>query len=334
MIEYSVDRVWELSDNDLLALLESDALLSKTRKVRFYVPSFAYHKMNRNYSPHSRFPTISVTGTKCELNCKHCGGKLLKTMYPAESPKKLFELAANLKRQGASGCLVSGGCQQNGSVRLEQFYPVLGRLKRELGLTVVVHTGVVSSATAKRLRETGIDAALIDVIGSDTTLKQICNLNITTDYLGRSLQALGQSGLNFVPHVIVGLQNGKLEGELQALKMIRKHKPSGLVVIAFMPVRGTVMQSVVPPSSVSIARVVTCARMMFPETPLALGCMRPKGKHRAETDILALKAGVDAIAFPSEEVVYYAKERGFEICVSPQCCSQIYAEMSSRSISK
>jgi hypothetical protein len=334
MIEYSADIVWELSDTDLLALLESDALLSKTRKVRFYVPSFAYHKMNQNYSPYSRFPTISVTGTKCVLNCKHCGGKLLKTMCPAESPKKLFELATNLKHQGASGCLVSGGCQPNGSVPMEQFYPVLFRLKRELGLTVVVHTGVVSSSTANRLRETGIDAALIDVIGSDTTLKQICNLSITTEHLERSLQALDQSGLNFVPHVIVGLQNGKLEGELQALKMIQKYKPSGLVVIAFMPVRGTVMQSVEPPSSVFIARVATCARLMFPDTPVALGCMRPKGKHRAKTDILALKAGVDAIAFPSEEVVYYAKKCGFEISVSPQCCSQIYAEMISRSISK
>jgi uncharacterized radical SAM superfamily protein len=35
--------------------------------------------------------------------------------------------------------------------------------------------------------------------------------------------------------------------------------------------------------------------------------MRPKGKHRAETDTLAIKAGVDAIAFPAEEAIEYAE---------------------------
>ena len=43
-----------------------------------------------------------------------------------------------------------------------------------------------------------------------------------------------------------------------------------------------------------------------------MGCMRPKGSMRGETDVLALKAGVDAIAFPSEEAVKYAAKHGLE----------------------
>jgi uncharacterized radical SAM superfamily protein len=145
---------------------------------------------------------------------------------------------------------------------------------------------------------------------------------------------LQAAGLNFVPHVIVGLQNGKLGGELQALKMISKFEPSALVVIVFMPIRGTEMEFVEPPSPLAIARTVAAARLVFPKKPLALGCIRPKGKHRAETDVLAMKAGVDAIAFPSEEAVKFAEAEGFEVARFPWCCSQIYADMSVQTTSK
>jgi uncharacterized radical SAM superfamily protein len=106
--------------------------------------------------------------------------------------------------------------------------------------------------------------------------------------------------------------------------MIARYKPSALVVIAFMPIHGTAMAEVKPPQPTDIAKVTATARLMFPETPLVLGCMRPKGKHRAETDILALKAGVNAIAFPSEEAIKYAENERYEVSFSSYCCSQIY----------
>jgi uncharacterized radical SAM superfamily protein len=251
-------------------------------------------------------------------------------MVPARTPAKLFEIAQKLKRDGAVGCLVSGGCLPNGSVPLERFVSVLGRIKRELGLTLIVHTGIISSSTAEALKDSGIDAALIDVIGSDLTIRQVFNLNVTVDDYENSLNMLHKTGLNVVPHVIVGLQNGTLEGESQALKMIRRHDPSALVIIAFIPIRGTEMENVKPPSPIAIARVVAAARLMFPGTPLALGCMRPKGKHRVQTDVLALKAGADAIAFPSEAAIRYARDKGYDVAFSPYCCSQIYVDIGNR----
>ena len=336
MTEFSAEKVWSLSEKEFLSLLESGVLASRIRQVKFYAPSFAYHKMSHDCSSNVRFPTISVTGKECALDCKHCGGRVLKAMVPAETPTKLFEIAEKLKLEGAVGFLVSGGCLSNGSVPLQRFIPALARIKRELGLTVVVHTGIISASTAEALKDSGIDAALIDVIGSDQTIRQVCNLNVTVGDYEDSLKVMHTAGLNFVPHVIVGLQNGTLEGEFQALKMIRRYEPSALVIIAFMPIRGTEMENVKPPSPEAIARVVATARLMFPEKPLALGCMRPKGKHRAVTDVLALKAGADAIAFPSEEAVDYAKKHGYETAFSPYCCSQIYVDAgnSGRSVSK
>jgi uncharacterized radical SAM superfamily protein len=336
MLEFSAEKVWSLSDEELLSLLDSGKLVQGVRKVKFYVPSFAFQKTSSSGSSEGRFPTISVTGNECALGCKHCGGKVLRTMAPAKTPLKLFEIAQKLKRDGAVGCLVSGGCLPNGAVPLETFVPVLGRIKRELGLTVIVHTGIISGSMADALKDSGIDAALIDVIGSDLTIRQVCNLNVTVDDYVNSLEMLHETGLNVVPHVIVGLQNGMLEGEFQALKMVRRHDPSALVIIAFMPIRGTEMENVKPPSPIAIARVVAAARLFFPEVPLALGCMRPKGEHRVKTDVLALKAGADAIAFPSEEAIRYAQEKGYDVAFSPQCCSQIYVDIenTARSVSK
>jgi len=326
MVPLSPETVWNTTTRTLSNLLNAGTLASKPLEARFYAPSFMHYRTSHYCSKPNQFPTISVTGRGCAFNCKHCGGKLLETMHPAETPEVLFALSSRLKQDGASGCLVSGGCLPDGSVPLKQFIPVLEKVKRELGLTVIVHTGIVDAATAEALKTAGVDAALIDIIGSNKTIAAISNLNVTVEDYARSLQALHEARLRFVPHVIVGLHNGKLQGELRALKLIARYQPSALVIIAFMPIRGTAMALVKPPLPLGIARVAATARLMFPETPLALGCMRPKGKHRAETDVLCLKAGVDAIAFPSEEAIAYAERNGYALSFSSCCCSQIYAD--------
>jgi uncharacterized radical SAM superfamily protein len=297
------------------------------KKIHFYAPSFMYYKTSHYQPSPTDFPTISVTGASCALKCKHCDGKVLNTMYSATTPEKLFNLCKQLKRKGALGCLISGGCLPDGSVPIGKFIDVIDKVKHELGLTVIIHTGIIDFKTAAELRKAGVDAALIDVIGSDETIREIYRLNVTVKAYEDSLKALHEAGVAFVPHVIVGLHYGKLKGELHALKMISNYQPSALVIIAFMPIHGTEMEKVVPPKPIEIAKVIATARLMFPQTPLALGCMRPKGKHRMETDILALKAGVNAIAFPTEEAIRFSEKQEYAITFSSLCCSQIFTEM-------
>jgi len=199
-------------------------------------------------------------------------------------------------------------------------------------MTVLVHTGVIRHAAAKALKEAGVDAALIDIIGSDETIRQVANLQASVrDYEG-SLRALRDSGIRYVPHVIVGMHYGELRGEYEALRVISRFQPESLVIIAFMPLRGTEMERVEPSTPIDIARVVAIARRMLPDTPLALGCMRPRGRHRVETDVLSMKAGVDAVAFPSREAIVFAQQNGYRTTFSHVCCSQIYADMLKHSL--
>ena len=325
-------KLWALDDHGLLKLLNSGVFKQISREIRFYAPSFTYYRTKHYCSTNRDFPTISVTGNTCALGCKHCGGRVLQTMHPAFSPRELFDLGVSLKREGAKGCLVSGGCLPDGSVPLDEFVPVLERFKRELGLTVFVHTGIVSVATAVALKAAGVDVALIDVVGSEATVKKIYNLKVSLRDYSDSLAALDQAGLAVVPHVIVGLNDGNLDGELSALQMITPFKPAALVIIAFMPIQGTEMAQTPPPKPIDIAKVAACARIMFPQVPLTLGCMRPKGRSRPQTDVLALQAGVDGVAFPSNEAIEFAQRAGFNFSFSSYCCAQLYFDSNSQQV--
>ena len=327
MSSLNPQALWNLNETEFRALLNSGTLKPQNNTIRFYAPSFSYYRSKHLCYSTIEFPTISVTGSSCALNCKHCGGKVLETMNPASSPKKLWELGLKLKANGAKGVLVSGGCLPDGSVPLDEFTPVFERFKQKLGLTVFVHTGIIKHKTALALKDAGVDAALIDVIGSEDIIKSAFNLRVGVKDYTKSLKELSESKLDTVPHVIVGLNEGRLDGEYNALKIIQHNiKPSALVIIAFMPIKGTEMAQTIPPKAMDIARVTATARLMFPQTPLVLGCMRPKGKSRAQIDVLALKAGVDAVAFPSEEAIEYAKNNGYAIAFSTFCCAQIFRD--------
>jgi len=324
-------EVMRMSKDELHDYIETKLSPERPRKIRFYVPSFMYYKSNHYCSLPTAFPSISVTGSSCALKCKHCGGKVLNTMFPALTHEKLVKICTDLKSEGTLGCLISGGCLPNGSVPLHKFMKAIAKIKRDLGLTVVVHTGITDSSMTAKLKEAGVDAALIDVIGSDETIREIYQLNVRVEDYDASLRALHEAEVPVVPHILVGLHYGKLKGELHALEMISKHEPSALIIIVLMPIRGTPMENVSPPLPEDIAKVLVSAKLMMPKTPLVLGCMRPKGEHKIETDLLAIKSGVHAIAFPTNDAVQLAEDMGLEIAFSSLCCSQIFQDIKSGS---
>jgi uncharacterized radical SAM superfamily protein len=296
-------------------------------RIRFYTPSFLPYRSKRPTSEARAFPSISITGRGCSLRCKHCGGQLLKTMIPATSPEDLLEVFQELHRRNAVGCLISGGCDVNGAVPLEPFLKVMGEGRRDLGLKIVVHTGLLNQDTGRKLGEVGVDAALIDVIGSDETIREVCGLKRSVGEYEKSLRILEEENIPTVPHVLVGLHYGILKGESEALKIVARHKPSAIVVIGLTPVRKSAMEHCAPPSPKDIVSVIVEARRLMPRTPIALGCVRPKGALRREIDVLAVKAGVNGIAYPDPTAVALARDLSLEYDFSDLCCSQIYEDL-------
>ena len=320
-----LERCFRIPFSELKPLFGKAFQLSRTRfsnVIYFSVPGMArFDTSFYTATDPYRFPSVSVTGERCYLNCEHCRGRILKTMIPATTPERLFKIFTKVKRSGGEGCLVSGGSMEDGSVPLMDFIPVIKRAKKDLGLDVAVHTGIVHPELAEALASADIDAALIDIIGSNETIRRIYHLNLTADAFDHSLSLLERNNIPFVPHIAVGLHYGKLKGEQRALQIVSKHRPAALIFIALMPLSQTPMEHTAPPSPINVARVILAARFMMPETPLILGCARPGGKHRSETDVLAIRAGVSGIAYPSREGYNFAKEVELDVKFSVKCCA-------------
>jgi len=266
-----------------------------------------------------RFPSISITGSACSLGCEHCDSKMVETMIPAMTPDSLWEMFLKVVERGGSGCLVSGGSTLAGDVPLLRFIPTIKRAKEELGLTIVVHTGVVFDEVAEALGDAGIDGAMLDIMGSNDTIREIYHLDIVKEAFEHSMELLNKYDVPLMPHIVVGLHRGQLKGEAEAVRMIVRHNPERVMVVAFKPLIGTPMEDSPTSTPMEIARVILACRLSMPDTPVIMGCARP-GEHKVETDQLAIRAGVNGMAYPSEEAHDFAIEQGLNISVSSGCC--------------
>jgi uncharacterized radical SAM superfamily protein len=267
------------------------------------------------------YPAISITGHNCTLGCDHCRGKILEPMYRAGNSRELLELCMRLEQEGALGCLITGGSDHRGRLPWERFLEGVEAVKVRTGLHVSVHSGMVNDGVARALREAGVDQALVDVVGARETWASVMHLQEGRELLEKTLEALYGCGLQVVPHIVAGIQGGRILGESKAMEILGPYPVEFLVWVAFMPLRGTPLGDAAPASPQEVAGLIAESRIRFPEARIHLGCARPRGRKRLELERLALEAGVQRIALYSEETVKAAEELGLEVEFQPTCCS-------------
>lgn len=265
------------------------------------------------------FPSVSLTGSHCQLRCKHCEGKLLTRLIPVSSPAKLEEVALQLAKNGARGLLITGGCDEKGTVPTVNFADSIKRIKQETDLILIAHTGFISAEDARTLKDCGLEGIAFDVVGDIETVNRVYGLKVTeNDYL-QSLQAISEAGINVLPHVCVGLDFGSIRGELRALEIIRHIKPSTIIITGLMPIAGTPM-SAVRPEPRDFAEVFCRAAELFPEVPITLGCAHSMGRDRELIEMIALESGVFNMAVPTRNFVEHACSKGYEVEYFGTCC--------------
>lgn len=268
-----------------------------------------------------KYRAVSITGDRCELDCEHCKGTLLKTMPHALDPDTLVKLGREAEARGDWGMLVTGGCDREGRLPWNDYVPAIKSLKSQTGLTITVHSGVVDRDTAWALKDAGVDQALVDVIGDETTARDVYHLEEGTSAIRRSMDSLTSVGLEIIPHVLFGLHYGEVRGEETALEILTEYPLSKYVVVVLMPTRGTPMAGVSPPRVEMVAEFIARARVTLPHLQSSLGCARPRGRYRHALDVLAVRAGVNSIALPSDSCLQEAAERGLEVVHRETCCS-------------
>ena len=261
---------------------------------------------------------VSVTGSRCQLDCAHCGAHYLKAMSSLEAAKK----------KSAESFLISGGSDSQGRVPVLEHAGQIEHLGREAGLNV--HTGLVlDPREAERLGQLA-SVVSFDFVGSDETIRDVLGLSHTVgDYLV-SYRLLARHAAVY-PHICVGLHGGRLRGEHRAVEILAGESPPALVLLVFRPTRGSRLESCAPPPVGEVADFLRWSRQTLPDIPIVLGCMRPGGNYRRDIDRQAVLAGLDGIVKPHPAALDLAREVGRPIRPGGQCCS---LEMARRLASK
>lgn len=284
------------------------------KQITFYLPG-----MFRLNGHTGKYPAVSITGDECALKCDHCQGKILSGMVKANHPEKLIKQCQELSVKGHLGVLLSGGCNDDGSMPWNDFLPAIEIIKKTTDLFVSVHCGLVDKTMARQLKSAGADQALIDVIGSDESFKKIYHVPFGVDRIFYAMEALSSAGMPMIPHIVCGIDYGQIKGEYNAIEMVSGFEIEQLVIVALMQIPGTPTAKAIAPSAEMVADVFVEARLALPDVPISLGCARQRGNSRLEE--LAVDAGINRMALPSEEAVERANKHGLKINYQPTCCS-------------
>jgi uncharacterized radical SAM superfamily protein len=274
------------------------------------------------YGQKGRYPAVSITAKRCEQDCLHCSGQLLKTMLPAESSEELVELGRRLWQEGQAGMLLSGGTDGQGRLPWDAVIPAIKTLSQETGLILTAHVGRVDEAIARDLKRAGVRQALMDIVGDDETARDVLRLPDGLAAQNETLDACQAAGLELVPHLIMGLYHGRMRAEDKALATVAGLKGlTRLVHLVLMPLKHTPMQRAGLVPVLDAARFMARARLEIPGIKHHMGCARPRGRYRHQLDRLAVSLGVNALALPSDAAVEMAEALGVEISFDATCCS-------------
>ncbi|MFA7095127.1 MAG: radical SAM protein [Gammaproteobacteria bacterium] len=291
--------------------------------INFYTPTFKVFQTSEiSGCGRNAWPAVSITGGDCKLQCDHCKAKILEPMIAARSPEALWREVNVLIEGGARGMLLTGGSNHRNEVEYGPYYSTIRRIKDAFPrFKIAVHTALVDDDAARCMEQSGIDVAMMDVIGAQETITQVYHLKRTVEDFERTLEALVSTGMKVVPHIVIGLHYGRLLGERGALEMVRRHRPDALVLVVVMPFYAPARRPFVTPSATEAGRFFLDARRALPELPLLLGCARPAGQVKVQIDTYAVLAGLNGIAHPSDGTVELAARLERKVKVAPACCS-------------
>ncbi len=301
-IKYASQK--ELEEYSIKGRLLSQKYFGKTLKV---------------YYPSKKFPSISITGASCALNCLHCNKRYLKSMQHITTPKELELFALNLEKKHGRGFLLSGGYNEDSIVPLDPYLDTITKIKAETKLKINVHPGLVDLKQAKALAKSNVDVISFDLITHDEVISKVIKNNKKgNDYIN-SFESLIKAGLNVVPHICLGLYFGDEKGNIDAVETALKYDIPLIVFLGLIPTKGTPMEKITSINTDFLLKLILYTRLKKPKLEQALGCMR---ERVIELEQAAILGGINRIAVPKKELLDFATNNlGLTVKQVDSCCS-------------
>ena len=220
-------------------------------------------------------------------------------------------------KPGVRSILISGGCDDQGKVPVLRFAKEIKKLKSKYKINT--HVGLVSQAEAKKIAGL-VDIVSFDFVTEQKIIKEVYNLNKKLVDYYENLTAL-QKEVSIFPHITLGLWQGEISWEYQAVELlVKKFNCQKVVFNVFLPIPGTELSQQKSPLIESVEKFFYYLEKNYPKLDKRLGCMRPGGQYRDQLDKLAVLTGFKVITRPSRQAVKLAKNLGYQIFWQGQCC--------------
>jgi len=259
------------------------------------------------FIPGHYYPSLSVSGTRCELNCPYCKGKFLEGMPDVSDPKILMKVLETYYLQGARGFLLSGGFNKEGYLMInKEHLRVVRNFKKDHEVVISIHLGLAPRKLAEEAWESGIDFIDYEIPPSNSyirVMKNIFNRDVE-DYM-KFLEYLNTLSREFaIPHIVLDSTLSTSKDEELIIWRLSTYKPP--LIVALVEIRRT------PNNVERVHQALRIMRDLF--TEVSLGCMRsPQFKKYDEKWIS--EGLIDRVAVPDPELV----RKALPIVMS--CCS-------------
>jgi hypothetical protein len=233
-------------------------------------------------------------------------------MRATATPQELEDAFMRARTEGAKCVLISGGFDRKGRLPISSFITSLAKAKRETGLRVEAHLGLLDAQDFEILGKAGIDALLLDVVGDQGTIDGYLGGTWRVEDYARVLKTAKVWIPSVSAHVLIGVDGGQIKGEYKAIDIAAREAGSLAILLP--------MEKSQAPEGEETERVMMYARDRV-RSHLTLGCMRGIGRGRLAAEKLAVELGFDGIANPAKETINYAKSRGLATMDVEGCCT-------------
>ncbi len=358
-----------------------DDYFKNSKKIIFAVPGSKVFISKYYKNKPNSFLNISLTGPNCQLLCKHCKGLLLKDMIDISyfdmfnSNIRLQDTKNNsLKKQGVKeikylnqyikGVLFSGGFDKNGQLPLdnntiEKIKYIQKNIKTKINKDAkfYMHLGFISQEQVQTLKQLDLDGVFVNVIFDEYVIRNIYNLKDKTakDFY-ENIKILKKINLKVSPHIIIGLNEGKINKEFETIEKLSELNIDSIVFAvaknlykthnftSFSTALNINKQDFTNENTDEkqayqnlnlinkqfnlinqyISRIIEIfnyAKKTLPSVSITLGCARPPGIFSENLEIKLLKNAINVISFPSDNTIQYAIDKKYDFKFEELCCA-------------
>ena len=225
---------------------------------------------------------LSIKTGGCPETCNYCAQSSSwkdTTELKAEKLMQIDDVLEAAKRAKAAGstrfCMGTAwrGPSQVGKGQFDRVLKMTSEV-RDMGMEVCATLGMLNHDQAKALREAGLTAYNHNLDTSPEFYPKVTSSRHYEDRLN-TIAAVRDAGISVCCGGILGLGEDERDRAslLRVLANLPEH-PESVPINALVPVKGTPLQDLTPPTGLEMVRAVAVARLVMPKTVVRLSAGR------------------------------------------------------------